>query len=131
MRPANILHLYRVRLRARLVQELFAVLGIAAGVALLFASQVASHEPVELGRAALHAGSSATPACSCSRATRTGFPKSLLAQVRRDPGRARRGAAAGSERERVRPARAASRSSWSAPTRASRSSAARWCATPR
>lgn len=37
------LHLYRVRVRARLVQELFAVVGIAAGVALLFASQVASH----------------------------------------------------------------------------------------
>ena len=42
MRPANVLHLYRVRLRARLVQECFAVVGIAAGVALLFASQVSS-----------------------------------------------------------------------------------------
>jgi putative ABC transport system permease protein len=39
---ANVLHLYRVRVRARLVQEVFAVIGIAAGVALLFASQVAS-----------------------------------------------------------------------------------------
>jgi putative ABC transport system permease protein len=38
----NILYLYRVRLRTRLVQELFAVLGIAVGVALLFASQVAN-----------------------------------------------------------------------------------------
>jgi putative ABC transport system permease protein len=38
----NVLHLYRVRLRARLLQELFAIVGIAAGVALLFASQVAS-----------------------------------------------------------------------------------------
>jgi putative ABC transport system permease protein len=42
MRIGNVLHLYRIRLRARLVQELFAVVGIAAGVALLFASQVAS-----------------------------------------------------------------------------------------
>jgi putative ABC transport system permease protein len=42
MRLRNIILLYRVRLRARLVQELFAVLGIAVGVALLFASQVAS-----------------------------------------------------------------------------------------
>lgn len=43
-RLANIAHLYVVRLRARtvLVQESFAVLGIAVGVALLFASQVAS-----------------------------------------------------------------------------------------
>ncbi|HXN37957.1 MAG TPA: FtsX-like permease family protein [Solirubrobacteraceae bacterium] len=42
MTAGNLLHLYRVRVRSRLVQELFAVLGIAAGVALLFASQVAS-----------------------------------------------------------------------------------------
>jgi putative ABC transport system permease protein len=42
MRPANVLHLYRVRLRARALQELFAVAGIAAGVALLLAAQVSS-----------------------------------------------------------------------------------------
>jgi putative ABC transport system permease protein len=42
MRLANLLHLYRIRLRARLLQECFAVIGIAAGVALLFASQIAS-----------------------------------------------------------------------------------------
>lgn len=42
MRFANVLHLYRVRLRARALQECFAVIGIAAGVALLFASQIAS-----------------------------------------------------------------------------------------
>jgi putative ABC transport system permease protein len=39
---SSILRLYRVRLRARVTQELFAVLGIAVGVALLFASQVAN-----------------------------------------------------------------------------------------
>jgi putative ABC transport system permease protein len=42
MKLSSILRLYRVRLRARLTQELFAVLGIAVGVALLFASQVAN-----------------------------------------------------------------------------------------
>jgi putative ABC transport system permease protein len=44
MRLSSIAHLYRVRLQARivLVQELLAVLGLAVGVALLFASQVAS-----------------------------------------------------------------------------------------
>jgi len=44
MRLSRIAHLYRVRLKARivLVQELFALAGIAVGVALLFASQVAS-----------------------------------------------------------------------------------------
>jgi putative ABC transport system permease protein len=43
-RLTNIAHLYVVRLKARvvLVQESFAILGIAVGVALLFASQVAS-----------------------------------------------------------------------------------------
>jgi putative ABC transport system permease protein len=43
MRLSSIARLYRARLRERtvLVQELFAVLGIAVGVALLFASQVA------------------------------------------------------------------------------------------
>ncbi len=38
----NILRLYRVRLRSRIAQELFAVAGIAIGVALLFSSQIAS-----------------------------------------------------------------------------------------
>jgi putative ABC transport system permease protein len=42
MRPSTIFYLYRVRLRARFVQELLAVIGIAVGVALLFASQVAN-----------------------------------------------------------------------------------------
>jgi putative ABC transport system permease protein len=42
VKPRNVLHLYRVRLRARLLQECFAIVGIAAGVALLFASQVAT-----------------------------------------------------------------------------------------
>jgi putative ABC transport system permease protein len=42
VKSLGILHLYRVRLRTRLVQEALAALGIAAGVALLFASQVAN-----------------------------------------------------------------------------------------
>jgi putative ABC transport system permease protein len=42
VKPSNAMRLYRVRLRARFLQECFAVLGIAAGVALLFASQVSS-----------------------------------------------------------------------------------------
>jgi putative ABC transport system permease protein len=39
---SSVVRLYRVRLRARIVQELFAVLGISIGLALLFASQVSS-----------------------------------------------------------------------------------------
>lgn len=44
MRLSSIAHIYRVRLQSRvvLVQELLAVAGIAVGVALLFASQIAS-----------------------------------------------------------------------------------------
>jgi putative ABC transport system permease protein len=42
MRPAGLLHLYGVRLRARLVQELFAIFGIAVGVALVFIALVAN-----------------------------------------------------------------------------------------
>ena len=42
MKLSNILLLYRVRLRARAAQECLAIVGIAAGVALLFASQVSS-----------------------------------------------------------------------------------------
>jgi putative ABC transport system permease protein len=42
VRFANVLHVYRVRLRARALQECFAIVGIAAGVGLLFASQIAS-----------------------------------------------------------------------------------------
>jgi putative ABC transport system permease protein len=42
MKPSNVLLLYRVRLRARAAQECLAIVGIAAGVALLFASQVSS-----------------------------------------------------------------------------------------
>jgi putative ABC transport system permease protein len=42
VRLSTIFYLYRVRLRARMVQELLAIAGIAIGVALLFASQVAN-----------------------------------------------------------------------------------------
>ncbi len=42
MRLSTVFYLYRVRLRARLVQEMLAIAGIAVGVALLFASQVAN-----------------------------------------------------------------------------------------
>ncbi len=42
IRLRNVLLLYRIRLRSRIVQELFAIAGIAVGVALLFSSQIAS-----------------------------------------------------------------------------------------
>jgi putative ABC transport system permease protein len=42
MSPSNLLYLYRRRLRARFVQELLALTGVAAGVALFFAVQVSN-----------------------------------------------------------------------------------------
>jgi putative ABC transport system permease protein len=42
VKPSNAVWLYRARLRARAAQECLAIVGIAAGVALLFASQVSS-----------------------------------------------------------------------------------------
>lgn len=42
MRLSNIFYLYRVRLRSRVVQELFALAGIAVGVALVFAALIAN-----------------------------------------------------------------------------------------
>jgi hypothetical protein len=42
MRLGTLLHFYRVRLRARVVTELLAVIGISVGVALVFAALVAS-----------------------------------------------------------------------------------------
>ena len=42
MRPTSLLHLYRIRLRSRVVQELLALAGIATGVALIFAALVAN-----------------------------------------------------------------------------------------
>jgi putative ABC transport system permease protein len=42
VRPSSLIHLYRVRLRSRLVQELLALAGITVGVALVFAALVAN-----------------------------------------------------------------------------------------
>jgi putative ABC transport system permease protein len=82
MRPANVLHLYRVRVRARLVQELFAVIGIAAGVALLFASQVAS-QSLSSSVAQLSHGITGNASLQLLARDASGMPASLLAQVRR------------------------------------------------
>ena len=85
MRPGNVLHLYRVRVRARLVQELFAVLGIAAGVALLFASQVAS-QSLTSSVAQLSHGIVGNATLQLLGRDPHGMPEDLLAQVRRIPG---------------------------------------------
>jgi putative ABC transport system permease protein len=85
MTPGNLLHLYRVRVRARIVQELFAVVGIAAGVALLFASQVAS-QSLSSSVAELSHGITGRATLQLLARDPHGMPESLLARVRAIPG---------------------------------------------
>ncbi len=85
MRPANVLRLYRVRLRARLAQECLAVLGIAAGVALLFASQVSSSS-LQSSVAELTHGIAGDATLQLLARDPQGFPQSTLARVRAIPG---------------------------------------------
>ena len=85
MRWRNILHLYRVRVRARAVQEGFAVLGIAAGVALLFASQVAS-ESLTSSVAELSHGITGRASLQLLARDPHGIPEALVRRVRAIPG---------------------------------------------
>ena len=87
MRLSSIAHLYRVRLKVRivLVQELLAVLGLSVGVALLFASQVAS---ASLNGSVRQLASELVGNMQLQLDSRDprGFDESLLGQVRRLPG---------------------------------------------
>ena len=87
MSLSDILWLYRARLRARavLVQECFAILGIAIGVALLFASQVAS---TSLTRSVSQLTSQLVGNTQFQLDARGpgGFDERLLGAVRRVPG---------------------------------------------
>jgi putative ABC transport system permease protein len=70
-----------VRLRARLLQECFAVVGIAAGVALLFASQIASTSlSSSVGK--LNAGIVGGAKLQLTARSAEGMPEKLLSQVR-------------------------------------------------
>jgi putative ABC transport system permease protein len=82
---SNALHLYRVRLRARWVQETLAVVGIAAGVALLFASQIASSS-LQSSVAQLSRGVVGNATLQLLARDPHGFPESTLGQVRSIPG---------------------------------------------
>ncbi len=81
MKALNVLHLYRVRLRARALQECFAVVGIAAGVALLFASQVASSS-LSSSVAQLSRGIVGKATLQLVARDPQGFPEALVKQVR-------------------------------------------------
>jgi putative ABC transport system permease protein len=85
VKPSNALRLYRVRLRARVVQECLAVVGIAAGVALLFASQV-SNSSLQSSVAQLSRGIAGNATLQLLARDPHGFPESTLARVRAIPG---------------------------------------------
>jgi putative ABC transport system permease protein len=82
---SNALRLYRVRLRARIVQECLAVVGIAAGVALLFASQVSSSS-LQSSVSELSRGIVGNATLQLMARDPHGFPQSMLTRVRRISG---------------------------------------------
>jgi putative ABC transport system permease protein len=81
VKPSNALRFYRARLRARVVQECLAVVGIAAGVALLFASQVSSSS-LQSSVAQLSHGIDGRATLQLLARDPHGFPQTLLRQVR-------------------------------------------------
>lgn len=87
MALASILRIYRARLRARAIvgQELLAVLGIAIGVALLFASQVASTS-LDGSVSQLSRQLVGNMDLQLQARSPQGFPRSLLGRVRTIPG---------------------------------------------
>jgi putative ABC transport system permease protein len=82
---SNALRLYRVRLRSRFLQECFAVVGIAAGVALLFASQVSSSS-LQSSVGKLSRGIVGNATLQVLARDPHGFPEGMLARVRAIPG---------------------------------------------
>ena len=82
MRFANVLHLYRVRLRARALQECFALIGIAAGVGLLFASQIASSS-LSSSVGQLNSGIVGAATLQLTARQAQGMPEKLVGETRR------------------------------------------------
>jgi putative ABC transport system permease protein len=82
MKFANVLHLYRVRLRARALQECFALIGIAAGVGLLFASQIASSS-LSSSVGQLNSGIVGAATLQLTAREAQGMPEKLVGETRR------------------------------------------------
>ena len=85
MKPLGILHLYRVRLRSRYIPEAFAAIGLAVGVALLFASQVASTS-LNGSVKQLTSGLVGQSRLQLEARGPGGFPQALVGEVQRLPG---------------------------------------------
>jgi putative ABC transport system permease protein len=82
---SSALHLYAARLRARLAHECLVLIGIAAGVALLFAAQIAGAS-LQSSVAQLSAGIEGRASLQLRARGQSGMPESVLSQVRRIPG---------------------------------------------
>ena len=128
MRLSSIVRLYRVRLRAQ--ARAGAVRGARASrSAWRCCSPPRSPAPASTAPSAAHQrGSSGRCASSWPRAARRASTKRLLGRGAEHARRAGRGAGAGRARERDRPVGAGVGRPDRAPIRASRTSAARWCA---
>jgi putative ABC transport system permease protein len=85
VRLSGLLYLYGRRLRTRPVQELFAGVGIAIGVALVFAVQVANSSITNASSAILH-GIVGDASLQLRARDASGFDERLLARVRSLPG---------------------------------------------
>ncbi len=85
MRLPNLLHMYRVRVRARLLQEGFALAGITAGVALLCASQITS-QSLSSSVTQLSHGIAGRASLQLIARDPRGFDARLLSEVRRIAG---------------------------------------------
>ncbi|MGA2452956.1 MAG: ABC transporter permease [Solirubrobacteraceae bacterium] len=88
MRLSGLLYLYARRLRTRPVQELLAGIGIAIGVALVFAVQVANSSITDASSAIVR-GVTGTASLQLRSRDSGGFDERLLARVQRLPGVAR------------------------------------------
>jgi putative ABC transport system permease protein len=85
VRPSSLLYFYRLRLRERWIQELFSLVGIAIGVALLFAAQVANTSLAgSVGQ--LVEGTVGQAELQVISRDPHGFDLELLERVRRAPG---------------------------------------------
>jgi putative ABC transport system permease protein len=85
VRLSNVISLYRVRLRARAAQECLAILGIAAGVALLFASQISSSS-LQGSVSQLEHGIVGNATLQLAARDPRGLAESIVGDVRRLPG---------------------------------------------
>lgn len=85
MRLSGLLYLYGRRLRTRPVQELFAGVGIAIGVALVFAVQVANSS-ITNASSAIVRGIAGDASLQLRARDASGFDERLLGRVRRLPG---------------------------------------------